>query len=440
MEIRGNMKTYRLNQYSLKFLLHASALAALACCSSLLAGTSTAGGKVVLADKAAIVEPEPVHSWGGPLFGGGVKSNDEFTEGNLFLVYPWLNSVGDGGVMDGSVGFIEPYVSWGEGDELGASLGLGFRHLFSDQSSADAARGSAAGFFDEGVYVGANVFVDYLRTPSESDFWQSGFGVEVGTRYVELRGNYYLPWSDERVLGRRTETSTFTSSSSSSSVSTGPTTVRDGRFVEDFWRTNTTRETTTTRRQTFETFEEPLEGWDVELAVLMPFIDQYLDMQLIGGYYQYSGDRSQQDDLDGWRAGVEIRPVPALVLGATWFENDRLYQSDWLASISIELPLGGGWRKSFTPRRRHLAERLFERVGRKNASITTSGVEEDHISDTTSRSTTTTTRTTDGSNDLGPIPRSTPAPVAPTPAPAPAPVAPTPPPMDEEEQDGPMPE
>ena len=377
--------------------------------SPLNAGPDYAG-KTVVDSKAPVLVPAHDASWGGPLFGGGAKGNDEFLEGNLFLVYPWLNSIGNGGSMQGSVGFLEPYLSWGEGDELGASLGLGFRHLFSGQTSAEAAQGGVAGFFDEGVNVGANVFVDYLRTPSESDFWQSGFGVEGGTRYVEIRGNYYLPWSDHHVLDRRTETSSFTSTSSTSSGGTSPTTIRNGRFVQDVSRTTNTRTTTTTRRRTFETFEEPLEGWDVEMAVLMPFIDQYCDMQLVGGYYQYSGDHSRLPDLDGWRAGIKIRPVPALVLYATWYENDRLYQSDWLAGFSIELPLGGDWRESFTPRRRHLAERLFEPVRRKNASITTSGVEEEKTSDSTTTTSTTTSNTSRRSNDLGGIPRSKPKP------------------------------
>jgi hypothetical protein len=375
--------------------------------STLVSAGSGSGGKSPIESKGPVSVPSDLGPWGGPLFGGGAKSNDEFTEGNLFLVYPWLNTIADGGSMEGNVGFVEPYVSWGEGDEIGASLGLGMRHLFSNQSSAQANQGGPVGFFEEGLYVGANVFVDYLRTPNSSDFWQTGFGVEGGTRYIEVRGNYYLPWSDDRVLGSRNETTSYTTTSSTSSSSTSPTTIRNGRFVQDVARTTRTSTSTTTRQRTFERFEEPLEGWDVEAAVLMPFIDQYFDLQLVGGYHQFSGDRSRSSDLEGWRAGIEIRPVPALVLHVTWYENDRLYQSDWLAGFSVELPLGGDWRESFTPRRRHLAERLFEPVRRKNANITT-GEEEELTSDSTTTTTSSSSENSRSSVDLGPIPRSSP--------------------------------
>jgi len=381
----------------------------------LAAGFASAGpnsdGKNPVPAKAPMTAPEPLAEWGGPLFGGGIKTNDEFTEGNLFLVYPWMNTIGDGGTMAGSVGFVEPYFSWGEDSEIGVTLAAGFRHLFSGQSSADAARGGIAGPMDEGFYLGANSVFDYLQSPGDSDFYQVGFGVEAGTRYVELRANYYYPLSDAEVIDRRTETSVSTSTTSSSGSSVGAVTTSGGRIIQGVSQTTTTRTTTTTRQRNFETFEEPLEGWDVEVAVLMPFIDQYCDLQLVGGYYEYTGDRSRLPSLSGWRAGVEFRPVPALALHATWYENERLYQDDWLVGFRVELPLGGSWKESFTPRRRHLAERLFEPVSRKNASVTTNGVEEVQTSSETTTTTETNRSTSRSTRDLGAVPRrSTPPP------------------------------
>jgi hypothetical protein len=86
-------------------------------------------------------------------------------------------------------------------------------------------------------------------------------------------------------------------------------------------------------------------------------------------------------------AGVEVRPVPAVVLFANWYEDSQLYQDEWIAGVRLEIPLGDGWRDAFTPRRRHLAERLYEPVHRKNTSITTNTGTQ--TTTTTSSSTTT---------------------------------------------------
>jgi hypothetical protein len=303
--------------------------------------------------------------------------------------------------MDGSVFFVEPYTTWGEGGEIGASLGAGFRHLFSDQSVSDARSGTMAGLLTEGIFVGGNVFIDYGHSQYDNDFWQVGFGLEGGTRYLTLRTNYYLPLSDDQTISRRTETEVSHTRSTSTRTTVGPPTVTPNQIVQNVNRTTTTRTRTTTTTRTIEIFEEPLEGWDLELALLVPGIDRYCDVQLIGGYYSFEGDRSHRD-IDGWRAGVEIRPVPAVVLHATWFENGELYHDEWLAGVRLEVPLGENWKDAFKPRRRHLAERLFEPVHRKNNSITTSGQEEEEIDSKTTTTTTTTSSQSNTQNNLGP--------------------------------------
>ena len=112
-----------------------------------------------------------------------------------------------------------------------------------------------------------------------------------------------------------------------------------------------------------------------------------MDLRLVGGYYNFEGDRSDAD-IEGWRTGIELRPIPALVLHGTWYESDRIYEDNWLAGVRVELPLEG-MRDAFKFRRRHLAERLFEPVRRKNSAKTSSGA----ISETVSTNTTTSTST-----------------------------------------------
>lgn len=263
-----------------------------------------------------------------PIVGGGVKGNGELTEGNLFFFYPWNNTIGKDGTMEGSLFFLEPYGLWVENGEVGASLGFGYRRLFSNQSVSEGMTNTNPGLFGEGVYVGVNAFLDYEVSTRDHNHWQTGFGLELGTRYIEVRGNYYLPISDHEVA----------------KTPSG-----------------------------FLSIEEALEGWDVELAVLVPVIDKYMDVQLIGGYYGYSGGDIFNADFEGWKAGVEARPVPNLVLSAIWFETEHLYGDNWLTSISVELPWGelrDMIGSVFKPRRRHLAERMFKIVHRNNSAIT----------------------------------------------------------------------
>ena len=60
------------------------------------------------------------------------------------------------------------------------------------------------------------------------------------------------------------------------------------------------------------------------------------------------------------------------MISATWYENQRLVGDHWMYGIRLELPFetadigdgkGGFWghiKSAFKPRRRHLAERLYE--------------------------------------------------------------------------------
>jgi hypothetical protein len=352
-----------------------------------------AGPVVVDTSKSAKeVIPLSTEAWGGPVLGGGVKGNDAFIEGSLFLFEPFCDTVGTGNTMEGSLWFIEPYGTWGEEGEAGASLALGYRHLFSDQSVSDARSNTVAGLLTEGLYVGANVFIDYGHTQADNNFWQIGAGIEIGTRYLTLRSNGYFPLTDDQTISRRTETTATHSKWTSSKLFNKGTTTVNGATVQNFTRVNTTHLKTTTTTHTFELFEEALQGWDIELALLVPGLDKYCDVSLIGGYYDLEAERSHRD-FRGWRFGVEVRPVPAVVLFGTWFEQDNnLYHDDWIAGIRLEIPLGKNWKDGFTPRRRHLADRLYEPVHRKNSAITTSGAVEDQVNTTHTTNTSETTQ------------------------------------------------
>ncbi|MEZ0275729.1 MAG: inverse autotransporter beta domain-containing protein [Roseimicrobium sp.] len=355
-------------------------------------GPGLFAGPVAQADEKA-AKAMTVHDvWSLPgIFGGGVKTTDDYTEGNVFLVLPVISTVGQDGLLSGDVLFIEPYSSWGEQGEVAASLGLGWRHYFTTQSVSAVTRhdGHQAGFFEEGVYVGANVFVDMLDTQFDNQFWQLGVGVEVGTRYLEIRGNYYIPLSDRQLALERRTRQTFQSSSVSTSQGvTGSAPFATGNTIQQdvqFTSFATTTTSTTTIEQLFRLYEEGMEGWDVQASLLVPGLDRWMDVFLIGGYYSFDNQpfgpqTGGTGNVEGWKAGVEVRPVPAVVLNATWYEDERFVGSEWLYGLRLEIPfemgdLGDGkgfWDRvgeSFKPRRRHLAERLVEPVRRQNQAI-----------------------------------------------------------------------
>jgi hypothetical protein len=315
--------------------------------SLVLASASQAG--TFAAPKAVEAAVAPAPDATSTVLGLRLNTNDHMTEGSAFLVQPLWDNLGQHGTMGGSLLFAEPYFTWGEEDELSGSLGLGFRHLFSNEPVSGGNR--VAGLLAEGLFVGANVFTDYKRTEANADLWQLGIGVEAGVRYLEVRANYYLPLHSGDTVG------------SFDATELEPTSVGGRPAVR-----------ATTR--TIDIIEEPMEGWDAELALLIPGLDKYFDVRLIGGYYSFETDHSgrallHSADVEGWKAGVEVRPVPAVVLAGMWYEDENLVQDNWMVSVRLEVPLGKPGSESFVPRRRHLQERLLEPVYRQNAAIQT---------------------------------------------------------------------
>lgn len=383
--------------YSLFSFLHRTAPALLALLGLMLilgSGSTLLAGPepVVKADEKGAKAVTIHDQWSLPgIFGGGVKTTDEYTEGNVFLVVPVVSTVGQDGLLSGDVLFIEPYSSWGEQGEVAASLGLGWRHYFTTQSVSAVTRhdGHQTGLFEEGVYVGANFFVDMLDTENDNQFWQLGVGAEIGTRYFEIRGNYYIPLTERKLLLEQRSRQTFTNSSTSLSqqVTNGDPFATGNSIQQDVSSSTfaTTTTSTTTIEQLFRLYEEGMEGWDVQASLLVPGLDRWMDVFFIGGYYSFDNQpfgpqTGGTGNVEGWKAGLEVRPVPAVVLNATWYEDERYVGSDWLYGLRLEIPfetgdLGDGkgfWDRvgeSFTPRRRHLAERLVEPVRRQNEAI-----------------------------------------------------------------------
>src|ERR1700751_2275938 len=73
--------------------------------------------------------------------------------------------------------FFNPKVTFSDQADPRVSLGLGYRQLFEEPQ----------------VILGANVFWDNYDTVNDNRINQLGVGAEMLTRWVDLRGNLYVP-------------------------------------------------------------------------------------------------------------------------------------------------------------------------------------------------------------------------------------------------------
>jgi hypothetical protein len=272
--------------------------------------------------------------------------------GNFSGLVPLHGSLGEAGTLSGSLLFAEPYGQWIEGGAYQAGIGAGFRHLFGKQSVAalfEQPKGGV-GFLEEGIYVGANAFLNGANTGVGDSFWQLAMTAEVGTRWLELRGRYHLPLDDGQQSAQRWV------QAYSRPLNFGG--IRGTEMV--------------ILDTTLSLLTESLRGWQMDATLLVPGIDRWADLRVIGGYASFESPTVGSLEYDSWRVGVDFRPVPAVVLSAMWHENEQLFGDQWLFGVGVEVPFetrnlgdgkGGFWRqvkRAFQPRRRHLAERLIE--------------------------------------------------------------------------------
>jgi len=308
----------------------------------------------------------------------GVKTtSDSYTDGHFSISAPLFSNIGANGTLSGSLVFLEPYISWGEQGEVATSLGLGFRHVFNEQAHS-ALQERHTGLLDEGIMVGGNVFVDMLDTQNGHRFWQLGFGLEFETRYFALRGNYYHPLTgrqeNEPVLQRDVQRATFLTGAKEP-FATGHTIQQDLSFTTYDFYTD----------RLYRSYEEGMKGWDAEAAVMVPWLDQWCELWLIAGYGDFQNKPfgpqiGGTGEMHGWKAGVEFRPIPQLVLSAMHYEEKRMAGGEWMYGLSLQLPLDpepgnkdkSWWRKlrdTLRPRSRHLAERTAVPAHRQNAAV-----------------------------------------------------------------------
>ena len=324
-------------------------------------GTNQAGqplygppGKDAKVNVAGPLDPVP----------GSLTLGGEFAD-NLTGIY--LDSITPFWRPGNAVIFLNTRSKYNDSHQYESSYGLGMRYLVPDRD----------------VIFGINAYYDSIDSQFDNQFDNLGFGAEILTRWVDARFNYYLPTSDDILVHTTRRTN-------SNRTVTGPVTV--GNQIQ-------TTTTTRTRRQTFQTFEAELEGWNAEVGFLIPGLDRYMETRVFGGYYHYNNPFAE--DYEGFKARLEAHFLPGVIGNVEWW-NDRYPNSGhWTADVRVSVPFSffnlfsgrnpfEGASESFRPRQREFRERLSDMVVRSHRIKTVkSGKIE--TSDDSSTSTQTTT-------------------------------------------------
>ncbi len=176
-----------------------------------------------------------------------------------------------------------------------SSSGLGFRQLVPGRD----------------IILGANFYYDSIHSEHENDFVQYGFGIEMLTRWVDARFNYYLPENDRYEISR-------------SSVNRSRTEIGGG--VVDH----------TEQRLDFKNFETSLEGYNAEIGVLIPGLDKFAEVRAYAGYFHYNNPFGH--DFDGFKARVEARVLRGVTAGVEYWDDTALMGGHWTASVAVSMP------------------------------------------------------------------------------------------------------
>lgn len=317
----------------------------------------------------------------------GFRAGNDVLEGFTDLLAPLWRP-------DDGMFFINPRFSANDSSQEEYNLGLGYRQLFPKA----------------GVIVGVNAYFDHRETDMGSQFNQVGAGLEILSKYLDFRANYYRPDDKQNTVSSCQTTETTKKSSTATQGTTEP--VATGHTIQQNYL-SVTRITTTTTTKLWEQYEQALEGFDLELGGHLPIpgLSDYMDVGIFGGYYFYNG-LYNLDDIEGFKGRLEVELLPSLTLDAEVYEDDDLFGSDYFVGARISLPFdtsllaqgrnpfkgaadGFKWRK----RNADLSSRLGEMVMR-DLHVRTDLSDVTEVKDAEQVTSSTATRSTEINNTL----------------------------------------
>lgn len=238
---------------------------------------------------------------------------------------------------DHNLFFFNPNIRYDDNDGNEQNIGFGYRSLLQGND----------------LILGGNLYYDTMRSEAGHRYKQWGVGAEILSPWADLRANYYNVFGDTKNTLRGSGTGGSYYFSGYSLFSAGGTKI-----------------------------EEALDGFDVEISVLIPGLSDFMETRLAATYFQFDADTA--DDPDGWRGRLDIRPVKAVNLSVE-YRDDDLRGSDSFVGGYLEIPfslenlfssknpfVGAGDLLTFGTGTRPFNERMTDKVVRDRHIVTVS--------------------------------------------------------------------
>jgi hypothetical protein len=319
-------------------------------------------------------------AWAGPI----CEFNDPLPPGSLTL---GVKSSSDltGGYLDS----ITPF--WAPGSALFA---LNTRSTYDNRDQSLNSYGLIARYRvpNQDFIFGVNGYYDAVHSQQGNDFDQAGFGAEMLSRWVDVRFNYYLPEDTRYEIGRTTSVKTKTTfgpvvSDGMPTQATRPA-GRNGiagasRLFTQSTVTLTQTRTKTETKRTVKRYEAALQGWNTEAGLLIPGLDEYMEVRVFAGAYGYQNPFGK--DRIGFKGRLEARVLPAITADVEYWEDASLMGGHWTGECRVTVPFSlfklasgrnpfEGAGDQFKFRKRNFQERMGEMVMRSHREFSSSGV------------------------------------------------------------------
>lgn len=323
--------------------------------AAFLAAASITFGLFSQSHAGVPIEPAPSPINGALSF--GYQGSEQLHTGTIDLLQPLLSPSKDVAF------FYDGRFSFDDSSQDVQSHGLVFRYRLPDQD----------------VIIGANLFYDSVDSAYDHQFDQFGAGIEVLTKWVDFRANYYLPDQKREQIARRTVNNDH--HEVESTILERGRVAQGGLFIPFY--ENRFTEVNVTDREQFARFESPLEGLNTELGLLLPVLDRYAEVRIYGGYYHYLNPYGS--DYDGLTTRLEARLRQGITAEVEYWDDKVLTGGHWTGGVRVSLPfnLGNlfagrnpfeGAGEAFGPVSHDFADRLSEPVHRSHrVKTTTSG-------------------------------------------------------------------
>ncbi len=284
----------------------------------------------------------------------GGRIGDKTGEGFLSFIVPLKKD-------KNSLLFFNPRAALKDEGDAEGNLGLGYRTMIGNNKAI----------------VGANVFYDRRRSVRDNMWSQWGVGLEILTRNVDARINYYDPDNKQVMtnevqvqnesidISRSSSSSTATSSNTATNLLAPTLTTQTlgtafvgNNAVSNFVDTTatpvqqittttavTTTTTTTTRTRTItdmflEQREGGLKGFDAEVGLKLKLPDRMPETRIFAGVYDFENPFGQ--DISGVKARLEMRAGPYLTFDAEVFEDKELNGSEYFVGARLHIPFSAG--------------------------------------------------------------------------------------------------